>query len=223
MKQYQCFKKHKNLVLFFSGFAGDKSHFIPFLQGDFDFVIFYDYRDFDFFNMDFLNNYEKITLVAFSMGVFVANKIINTLKLQDKITKKIAINGTEYGIHNDFGIPLKLFLLTARNFDLERFKLALFGEVYKDFKNSQNSTSLLKDFYFLDESKLKDELNFFCKNTQEPQSFLCWDRVFISKNDYVFLAKNQVNFWQNKGNAKEICKIDLPHFPFFALSDFLCF
>lgn len=211
MNMHCSIKKSKNLILFFSGFGGHYSHFIPFLPKDYDFVIFYDYRDFSFDEDKFLallKDYEKITLCAFSMGVWVANMLINALDCEKKITKKIAINGTEYGIHDDFGIPKRLFLLTAKNFHLEYFQKVLFG------KNPYDT------FIFLSENELKDELNSLYKNHKEPLKFLAYDEVFISQKDSIFSFENQKRFWENRA---KIHFVDAPHFAFFALKELLCF
>ena len=85
------------------------------------------------------------------MGVWAANLFVNSTQCPLKFVSKTAINGTEYGIDETYGIHPKLFALTQKRFNLESFKNNLFGE---HLPKTQN-------FIFLEESLLKKELQFF--------------------------------------------------------------
>ncbi len=119
------------------------------------------------------------------MGVFVARVFLESLE-QDSIhfVRKIAINGTEFGIHSQFGIPLKLFKLTQRTFDLEAFKCNLFG---KFLDKTQH-------FVFWDSQVLREELGFFiqtCAQFDTIGSKIFWDKIIISKQDLIFNTQHQ--------------------------------
>lgn len=151
---------------------------------------------------------------------------------------KIALNGTEFGINDSFGISPRIFLLTAKKFDLQSFKSALFGEF----------GAFSENFIFASQDELKDELNslynkIFKQNTkQDFNAVLSWDLALISKNDLVFPKEAQIKFWQEICNGKIldqnidfdiesikdlnldsmqkkpiIIYLDLPHFAFFKL------
>ena len=132
MNLYQSLNNNKNILLIFGGFASHPSHFIPFIPQNYDLILLYRYQNLDFSELKSCLNHLskdcKITLVGFSMGVFIARVFMESLQDTDCFVRKIAINGTEFGIHSKFGIPPKLFKLTQKTFDLEAFKRNLFGE-----------------------------------------------------------------------------------------------
>lgn len=187
----------KELVLFFGGFASHPSHFAH-LDSNKNVLMSYDYEDFDLdLNLD---SFEKIILVAFSMGVCVANRILIHTDFYPKIARKIAINGTNFGIDKELGIHPSLFLRTMKNFSLEVFKKALFAQ----------HLSLAKDFIFEQETKLRKELeNLWDFANKERKNFLFWDRAFASKNDEIFPPQALEN------SFSKLDLIEEPHFAFF--------
>ncbi|EPP7525697.1 pimeloyl-ACP methyl esterase BioG family protein [Campylobacter jejuni] len=183
----------KKLIVVFGGFASHPSHFSH-LKSDKNVILFYDYENFDL-NFDF-KAFDELFLIAFSMGVCVANKLLKELNFK----QKIAINGTNFGIDKLKGIHPAIFRKTLRNFKLENFKEALF----KERKN------LAKDFIFKDEKALKIELEklFDFALTKQEENLL-WDKVYSSKEDEIF-PPNAL-----KNSFKNLIFLDEPHFAFF--------
>ncbi|EAK7454221.1 DUF452 family protein [Campylobacter jejuni] len=183
----------KKLIVVFGGFASHPSHFSH-LKSDKNVILFYDYENFDL-NFDF-KAFDELFLIAFSMGVCVANKLLKELNFK----QKIAINGTNFGIDKLKGIHPAIFRKTLRNFKLENFKEALF----KERKN------LTKDFIFKDEKALKIELEklFDFALTKQEENLL-WDKVYSSKEDEI-LPPNAL-----KNSFKNLIFLDEPHFAFF--------
>ncbi|ASE86025.1 DUF452 family protein [Campylobacter jejuni] len=183
----------KKLIVVFGGFASHPSHFSH-LKSDKNVILFYDYENFDL-NFDF-KAFDELFLIAFSMGVCVANKLLKELNFK----QKIAINGTNFGIDKLKGIHPAIFRKTLRNFKLENFKEALF----KERKN------LTKDFIFKDEKALKIELEklFDFALTKQEENLL-WDKVYSSKEDEIF-PPNAL-----KNSFKNLIFLDEPHFAFF--------
>ncbi len=214
MNLYCNLNNHKNILLLFGGFASHPSHFLPFIPKSEGCILVHHYQHLDFSELKSclksLNQDSKITLLGFSMGVFVARIFLESLQ-QDSINfaRKIAINGTEFGIHSQFGIPPKLFKLTQKTFSLEAFKRNLFGEFL-------DKTS---HFIFLDSQSLREELGFFieaCARFDTLTSEIFWDKIIISKQDLIFSTKSQKNFWTSyKNNQAQILELDAPHFVFF--------
>ena len=95
-----------NLIIFFAGWGCDSNQFTN-LKDQEDILILYDYQDLTL-NFDF-TKYQKITLIAYSAGVFIASI------LQDKLpplTKKIAICGNPFLFDPKWGLKeetVKLF------------------------------------------------------------------------------------------------------------------
>ncbi|RTJ65770.1 pimeloyl-ACP methyl esterase BioG family protein [Campylobacter jejuni] len=183
----------KKLIVVFGGFASHPSHFSH-LKSDKNVILFYDYENFDL-NFNF-KAFNELFLIAFSMGVCVANRLLKELNFK----QKIAINGTNLGIDKSKGIHLTIFKKTLQNFKLEHFKEALFKE----------RKSLAKDFIFKDEKVLKIELEklFDFALTKQEENLL-WDKVYSSKEDEIF-PPNAL-----KNSFKNLIFLDEPHFAFF--------
>ncbi|EAI2504789.1 DUF452 family protein [Campylobacter jejuni] len=183
----------QELILVFGGFASHPSHFAH-LKSDKNVVLVYDYENLDF-KFD-LNSFSKITLIAFSMGVCVANRLLKELNFK----QKIAINGTNLGIDKSKGIHPAIFRKTLQNFKLENFKEALF----KERKN------LTKDFIFKDEKALKIELEkLFDFALVKQEENLLWDKVYSSKKDEIFPPNALKNAFS------KLIFLNEPHFAFF--------
>ncbi|EGM2780972.1 DUF452 family protein [Campylobacter jejuni] len=183
----------KKLIVIFGGFASHPSHFSH-LKSDKNVILFYDYEKFDL-NFDF-KAFDELFLIAFSMGVCVANRLLKELNFK----QKIAINGTNLGIDKSKGIHPAIFKKTLQNFKLEHFKEALFKE----------RKSLAKDFIFKDEKTLKIELEkLFDFALIKQEENLLWDKVYSSKEDEIF-PPNAL-----KNGFKNLIFLDEPHFAFF--------
>lgn len=126
MQQYNIQHGHStHLILFFAGWGMDRNllsigdsplsvnDLDPKLDADLntglgaDLMICYDYRSLDF---DFtqLQSYRSITVVAWSMGVRMAD-IVLSRATDLPITQRIAINGTPYPIDEERGIAPVIF------------------------------------------------------------------------------------------------------------------
>lgn len=208
MNIYQELNNNKNILLIFGGFASHPTHFKNFIPKNYDWILVFNYQHLKF---EILNNLlpslqdKTFHLFAFSMGVWAANLFLNSTQCPLKFVSKTAINGTEYGIDETYGIHPKLFTLTQKRFNLESFKNNLFGE---HLPKTQN-------FIFLEESLLKKELQFFLDHRKIIENQFPWDRVIISLKDEVFFTEIQENFWHYKGYQNQISKIQAPHFVFF--------
>ncbi|ECP5287514.1 DUF452 family protein, partial [Campylobacter jejuni] len=179
----------KKLIVVFGGFASHPSHFSH-LKSDKNVILFYDYENFDL-NFNF-KAFDELFLIAFSMGVCVANRLLKELNFK----QKIAINGTNLGIDKSKGIHPTIFKKTLQNFKLEHFKKALFKEL----------KSLAKDFIFKDEKALKIELEklFDFALIKQEENFL-WDKVYSSKEDEIFPPNTLKNSFKN------LIFLDKPH------------
>ena len=154
-------------------------------------------------NID-MSQFEKVTLIAYSMGVCVASKICKDIQFHTTL----AINGTNMGIDKLYGIHPILFNQTIKNFNLANFKKALFG----------NHISLAQNFFFDTTKSLIDELislRNFCNETSE-ESGITWDKVLISKQDSIFPPQSCYNFFHLQKPQPIIIERNLVHYPFFS-------
>lgn len=222
----------KDLIIFFAGFGGLPCHFLH-LDSKNDVLMIYDYSDFfiefieskssNIHNFLTQQHYENLYLISFSMGVCVASQILDSNMLNFK--RKIAINGSNYGINDTFGIAKNIFKHTMKHFKLCDFRARLFG-----LDSVTDIESKLENLEFSSEKILKDELhslyNFAKKRNLIESSLLkkdefTWNLALISTQDSIFPAKNALNFFKNLQDSAstqsvKIKKINTPHFAFFA-------
>ncbi|RDU59624.1 pimeloyl-ACP methyl esterase BioG family protein [Helicobacter marmotae] len=193
--------QNKDLILFFAGFASHPSHFAH-LSSQCSVLMVYDYTQFSF-DENVLKDFENITLIAFSMGVCVASKLLKNTNINTKIKQKIAINGTNFGIDKQKGIHPVLFMQTMKSFNLSDFKKALFGR----------HLIKAKDFVFKEEESLKKELEslFEFVKKQDERDFV-WDKIYASCEDKIFPPKALCACFSNINLLEE------EHFVFFSFS-----
>lgn len=183
----------KDLIVVFGGFASSPSHFSH-LKSKKNVLLIFDYEDFSLsFNF---NTFENITLIAFSMGVCVASKMMKNITLK----QKIAINGTNTAIDREKGIHPAIFSKNLKNFSLKSFKKSLLS----------GREDLARDFKFKDEAELKNELeSLFIFSQKKPNLNFSWDKVYASKNDEIFPTKALEKSFKN------LIFLNEPHFAFF--------
>lgn len=201
--QWLNYQNNKNLIVFFNGWAMNNTSLNHLKTANFDILMINDYSDFDFdFSKFQFNNYDKKYLICWSMGVYVVNLFCSIFNNFDK---KIAINGTQKMIDDDFGIPKKVFNLTLKflnNDNMKKFISNMFdSEVDTDFLKLEKSIVDLKQ-----ELVSIQNLSF--------ENLISFDKVLISSHDKIVPTINQKKFWQNKCDFE---LINSGHFPFFAL------
>ncbi|OBV29140.1 hypothetical protein BKN38_08620 [Helicobacter sp. CLO-3] len=175
---------------------------------------------------------DSCVLVGFSMGVCVGAKILaQSPSLTARISKAIAINGSNAGIHDTFGIKARIFARTAKHLDIKAFASALFGENLAESKKAESTpepknadsenidsgaqiAKLAQKFRLdSDTSALKKELlclQEFCASEQNLT--FAYDVVIISRQDKIFPPQANSAFFAQTSTA--IHYIDAPHFAF---------
>ena len=200
--------------VFFAGFGFKTSVYKDFLPQNT--LVVFDYSDFSNAK-DLLHILKQkyFKLIAFSMGVCVANSLLNSLR--ENITHSYAINGTPLGIDKTMGIHPTLFTHTIKHFSQQAFVQNCFNA-----NNMLDSNTMLHNNDTL-LSELKS-LQIFCKNQNLPPHTFIWDKAVIALKDYIFKPQAQNLAWsaykelydayfENK-KMFQICHIDAPHFIF---------
>lgn len=216
--QFHWLNKQNNskLIIFFAGWSFDENPFKFLACENFDVLIVYDYSTIDE-NIENFTSYKEINLIAWSMGVFVAYLLKDKLP---KFNKKIAINGTPLPVNDEFGIPVKPFLLTLRHartglegkfyqniFDTkEEFEKYLTMSVNRSIENRETELKSLYD-------KIRSaEINY--------NRF--YDKALISSRDKIIPTKNQINFWQNNAEIEMLESGHFPYYNFKSWNEILC-
>ena len=184
-------KNNKNLIVFFNGWGSIKPKELGF--GNFDVIIFQDYRSFELKNIDF-SFYEKKYLISWSMGVYVCNFYYDILKNFDGFT---AINGTLMPVNDKYGIPVEAYNLTVKNFNELTCKKFI-KKIGTTFEIQKSISDLKQELISIRDLKIDKYLNF--------------NKVIIAVKDKIFPYKNMILFWEEK-NVK-IIEIESPHYIF---------
>ncbi|MDD3014766.1 MAG: DUF452 family protein [Candidatus Gastranaerophilales bacterium] len=208
MKTYLINNNSKNLILFFNGWSMDENHLLRLKSPGYDVLICSDYQDISPLYNDKFDSYTDIIIIAWSMGVFAANKL---RKYLNNVSLSIAINGTLSPIDDRYGIPETIFDATLNNFNTENRE-----KFYKRmFKNNEDFEKfLLIQPKRSAEDQKKELLTLQNYIINENGRLNCFDRVIISKYDKIIPAKNQIYFWNEKEKLNPVI-IEEGHYPFF--------
>ncbi|MDA3845346.1 MAG: DUF452 family protein [Vallitaleaceae bacterium] len=198
-------QNNTNCILFFNGWGMDEHAIAHLALGDFDICMLSDYNPITSLEEE-LSKYNEVYLLAWSLGVWAASKVLSSLHI--KFAKSIAINGTQNPIHDTEGIPTAIFNNTLHSWDdrnRKKFSMRMFGgrdlmETHQENLSNRNTQNQ------------KDELAAI-KDAVESSKIdaLTFDVAVIGKNDLIFIADNQFNYWNNK---TRVIEMDIPHFPF---------
>lgn len=204
-------KENKNLIVFFNGWGMNDTPIKHLKTDGFDILALFDYRtlDFDFSKFDF-SKYEKKYLICWSMGVYAANLFYEELKDFDK---KVAINGTAKIIDDNFGIPKKVYKVTAKFLNessLDKFIKNMFqgGKLNPNITITRSLEELRDELISIQNIEIKKELKF--------------DKALISTLDRIVPTKNQIAFWSDRAKIEEIESTHCPFEIYNFWQDLLC-
>lgn len=173
-------KGSKELIIFFNGWGMDDFIVSSLDCGDYDVIVLYDYNDLDF-DID-LSMYEKKHVVAWSMGVMIADMF--DIK---NVVSATAICGTPKAIDDVYGIPEKIYNLTVRGFSelsAKKFMKRMFIDIPKIEKFSDRTFESQK-------TELVQMLEY------KPLGKMKYTRAIIADNDRIIPTVNQQNYWKN--------------------------
>ena len=121
-------EKNKQLVVLYGGWGSDENTYLPLCNDEFDFIMFYNYSADEALILPEMKTYDRIIVIAFSLGVWAAEYL--SVKTNIKADLTIAVNGTPLPADEKFGIPLNIFEGTLNNLTEEnigKFYLRMFG------------------------------------------------------------------------------------------------
>ncbi len=212
------FTKHASnntnkLIIFFAGWGMSHAPFKFLASENSDVLIFFDYTT-DEIPIDLpklLNSYQQIDLIAWSLGVAIANEIMQPYQAQ--LQTATAINGTIIPIHDNYGIPPAIFSATIDNL--------LNGGIAGFYRRMCKTAPIRKRFMETppkrEPDNLKKELialyNKFHNNTPKECIF---NQAIISTDDKIVPPDNQAGCWQQFNVPYSLLKA--PHFPFYEWS-----
>ena len=201
--------KASNLIVFFAGWGCDENQFVNLKDTKNDVLVLFDYQDLEL-KFDFAK-YNKISLIAYSAGVFVASIMGDKLP---KFEKKIAVCGNPYLFDEKWGLSKKTVeMFEAINLDnyldFRREYMVETDEEYEKYNRLQSLRSIESCQEELEKLKYFYEKN---KHKIRPE----FDLALLAQNDRLFNLEAQLEFYKDK--AKLIPKTR--HHVFFKFKSF---
>ncbi len=181
---------HDRLIAIYAGWAMDYRPFMGLKRAGYDILVFWDYNSFDF-DSRLIAPYSEICVVAWSLGVYAA--AVTTTAFADRISLKLAINGTLTPVDDTCGIPRRIFEGTLDGLDernLQKFYRRVCGSraAYSAFEKSMPERTI---------DELRSELALFLPyDIFAPVLDSRFDHAVISADDAIFPAANQARAWQ---------------------------
>ena len=166
-----------------------------------DLLALYDYRDLE--QSDDLadlpwDSYEAVTIVAWSLGVWAAEQVVPHWSILPTKQRLIAVAGSPYPMHDQWGIPKQIFVGTLEGLtdeNRQRFNRRMCGGMrYKLLYDilSERPTTELRD----ELQAVYDSLAIPEASESTPHTRLAWDLAIIGERDQIFPAKNLSTLWK---------------------------
>lgn len=213
-------EKNTKLVIFYGGWGLDENIFVPLCDDEFDFVLFYNYSAHDPLILPEPKVYEKITVIAWSLGVWAAEYLLPKTGIKPDVS--IAVNGTPLPADEKYGIPLNIIEGTLNNITEEnigKFYLRMFGDKKTFEANAERIPKrTLKSLH----SELRWLYN---RMMEQKESEFTWNFAITSEADRVYPSDKLESYWKNQKNTSHIV-LPLPHYFFHkwkSLSHFITF
>ncbi|MGE4559396.1 MAG: DUF452 family protein [Desulfobulbus sp.] len=202
--------KHRQCILFFAGWGMDSTPFGAVPAGAHDLCMVYDYRQLAPVDLTPFAAYEQLHLIAWSMGVWVAARLLAGERA--RFASLTAIGGTLHPIDQKKGIPPENYQGMLARFSPE----ILEGFYCNMFDDKEQLARFLAYRPRRDIGDLHLEMEAF----QEAFAHFgpgtdIYTRKIITSRDRIFSGRNQMRAW-GKGNGT-VC--NWPHFPFFLIED----
>ncbi|MBR2494761.1 pimeloyl-ACP methyl esterase BioG family protein [Helicobacter sp.] len=167
---------------------------------------------------ELIDAHRHCILVAFSLGVGVASRLLVSIDRLGAFGLCLAINGTPLGIDAKYGIHPRIYARTLEYFDVQEFARAFFGvDDVAEIREVLKSRGFSDDFRTLFGSALecKDELlalQQFCLSVQLPKQAVHFTHAIISSKDRIFSPMVvESSFLQTNTQCHHI---DAPHYVF---------
>lgn len=167
---------------------------------------------------ELIDSHRHCILVAFSLGVSVASRLLASIDRLGAFGLCVAINGTPLGISAKYGIHPRIYARTLEYFDVQEFARAFFGiDDRAEIGEALKARGFSDDCSTLFGSVLecKDELlalQQFCLSVQLSKQAIHFTHAIISSKDCIFSPMVvESSFVQTNTKCHHI---DAPHYAF---------
>ena len=140
--------------------------------------------------------YQQIRVVAWSMGVWVAERVLQGITLQSAT----AVNGTGLPCDDSFGIPYAIFKGTLENLEentRSKFERRICGDKVSFERYQQFSARPFNEIH-------QELTALFAMIQQDKRTDLIhWTNTWISSRDKIFIPANQHQYWASRCGVQE--------------------
>ena len=199
----------RDCLLFFSGWGMDPEPFRALPAEGFDLCMLFDYRTLEPISLEPFASYERLHLLAWSMGVWVAGHLLAAQA--GAFTTSTALAGTLAPVDGQRGIPPASYQALVDAFDqqtLVGFYRSMFDDEVQQgrFLDSRPKRAI---------PELDQELRAFRQAFEQhgPGTDI-FHQAIVTGRDRIYSARNQLRAW-----GKERSTVTAwPHFPFYTCS-----
>lgn len=195
----------ERLMLFFGGWGTDERLLdFPLPENGMDIMLCCDYRSLDF-DASLVTRYRSISLLAWSMGVWVADHVLGGMPLP--LERKVAFNGTQFPMDDARGIPVNVFKGTLDGFSetvLAKFRRRMCA-------SSESLHRFMEHASRRCAGELREELQSLYDSVTQSvvHNRLGWDKAVVGQCDRIFPPGNQLAAWHDMA---EVQVVDAAHY-----------
>ncbi len=194
-----------SLILFFSGWAMDPHPTSHLVSEHSDVCTCFDYSTLETDRADRWARYGTIHLVAWSMGVWAAERVLAAHGITPRTAT--AVNGTPYPVHDRWGIPPETVRATCEN-----LSPAALLRFFRRTVGGAGAIKRLSDRLPRREAlQARGELEAILRESERVTERIRWDKALLSTRDAVFPPDNLREYWN--GRTRTLW-LDEPHYPF---------
>ncbi|MDO4707235.1 MAG: DUF452 family protein [Porphyromonadaceae bacterium] len=201
----------ERLILYFNGWAMTPEAVEHLnLPSGYDLLVLWDYRTLEW-ELD-LSAYKRISLVAWSMGVWAVGRLRSILQSLP-LERAVAVCGTGYPMDDRWGIPTAVFEATLQSITEEnrlRFNRRMCGG--KSLRHLFEALAQRTTDEIRDELQAVYDSEQECVHTALDTRVIDWSLAHVGLEDRIIPASNQEAYWQMQGIP---CRMhQAPHYIF---------
>ncbi len=183
------------LIVFCNGWGMDGTPFQPLASSEYDVYMLYDYLDLIPPQPleDIVYGYQQISLISWSMGVWVAQKLFSDSA--GLFHRTIAINGTLCPVDDNLGIPEKIFTDTLTGFN-ETTRMKFYRRMCREKTNLKMFLARQPRRSPVEQRNELAALQRKVDCISAEQSI--YQEIIIAEYDWVVPSTNQRQFWLGK-------------------------
>jgi len=189
------------LILIFSGWASDERLFSTFSDMEQDVCVCFDYRTLEWRSETMFQTYREIEVIAWSLGVFVANRMLLDSGLP--IVRAVAINGTLYPCDDEKGIPTAIYEGTEKNLTEENL-LKFYRRMCCSTRSFENFRTFNFSFPVPELQEALQNIRMVQEQNSLPSDKNIFTEVIIGLSDRIFPPNNQKRAWEIFLNVKMV-------------------